>query len=303
MTAFLERVASAPISWGICEVPGWGKMLPTDRVLGEMSDLGIRATELGAPGFLPADAAGIRATLDRFDMRMLGGFTPLVLHRESERDQALAEARRVAELFAATGARNFVTAVITDADWSNPEPLSSAEFAHLREMLSIVDEICEENGLQQVLHPHVQTVVETRDDINRMLDETSVRWCYDTGHVALSGFDPLDFARQAAGRIGHVHLKDVDLSMTARVLSREISLMEATQAGLFTNLGDGDVPIAEIVLELERSGYDGWYVIEQDTALTGELPGIGAGPVSDVANSLEFLRAIDTSALARPGNG
>jgi hypothetical protein len=53
MSDFLSRVASAPISWGICEVPDWGAMLPTDRVLGEMQGLGLTATELGAPGFLP----------------------------------------------------------------------------------------------------------------------------------------------------------------------------------------------------------------------------------------------------------
>ena len=51
MSDFLSRVASAPISWGICEVPGWGAMLPTPRVLSEMSGLGLTATELGAPGF------------------------------------------------------------------------------------------------------------------------------------------------------------------------------------------------------------------------------------------------------------
>ena len=54
-TPFTSRIASAPISWGICEVPGWGAMLPTDRVLAEMSGLGLPATELGAPGFLPDD--------------------------------------------------------------------------------------------------------------------------------------------------------------------------------------------------------------------------------------------------------
>ena len=50
---FLTRVASAPISWGICEVPGWGAMLPTRPSAPEMSGLGMPATELGAPGFLP----------------------------------------------------------------------------------------------------------------------------------------------------------------------------------------------------------------------------------------------------------
>ncbi len=80
MTSFIDRVASAPISWGVCEVPGWGERLPTDRVLAEMSQLGLRGTELGAPGFLPQEAGQIRALLDRYGMTLLGAFTPVVPH-------------------------------------------------------------------------------------------------------------------------------------------------------------------------------------------------------------------------------
>ena len=43
MSTFLDRVASAPISWGICEVPGWGEQLPSERVLSEMAGLGLGA--------------------------------------------------------------------------------------------------------------------------------------------------------------------------------------------------------------------------------------------------------------------
>ena len=45
----LDRLAGAPISWGVCEVPGWGIELSPDRVLGEMRQLGLTATELGKP--------------------------------------------------------------------------------------------------------------------------------------------------------------------------------------------------------------------------------------------------------------
>ena len=38
------RLAGAPISWGVCEVPGWGRMLPPERVFAEMAELGLRAT-------------------------------------------------------------------------------------------------------------------------------------------------------------------------------------------------------------------------------------------------------------------
>ena len=98
MSAFLDRVASAPISWGICEVPGWGAMLPTPRVLSEMSGLGLPATELGAPGFLPTSPEEVKATLAEYDMTLIGGFTPLVLHDPAFRDTAIAETRRVADL-------------------------------------------------------------------------------------------------------------------------------------------------------------------------------------------------------------
>jgi inosose dehydratase len=298
MIPFKDRIASAPISWGICEVPGWGAMLPTDRVLSEMTGLGIRATELGAPGFLPDAATGINDTMEKHGMQLLGGFTPLVLHRPEFRDAAIAEARRVAALFAATGAKNFVTSTIVDPDWSNPTPMTAGELSHLVEMLKVVDGICDEHGLQQVLHPHVQTVVETRDDINRVLDSSDCRWCFDTGHVAISGFDPMEFAKSAASRIGHVHLKDVNMSKVEQVLSREVTLMNAVQDGLFTSLGAGDVPIADIVLMLEASGYQGWYVIEQDTAITGAIPAEGAGPMDDVRSSLDYLATEVTAKLA-----
>ena len=79
-SSLFGRVAGAPISWGVCEVPGWGEMLPPERVLPEMRSLGLTMTELGAPGFLPDDAAELSAVLQEQGMGLLGGFVPLVLH-------------------------------------------------------------------------------------------------------------------------------------------------------------------------------------------------------------------------------
>ncbi len=103
MTEFLQRVASAPISWGICEVPGWGAMLPTPRVLAEMSSLGMPVTELGAPGFLPADPGGVKAQLAEYGMSLVGGFTPLVLHERSQEQATIAEARSSSRPSSPTG--------------------------------------------------------------------------------------------------------------------------------------------------------------------------------------------------------
>jgi inosose dehydratase len=90
-------------------------------------------------------------------------------------------------------------------------------------------------------------------------------------------------------RVGHVHLKDVRLDMVPPVLSREVTLMNAVQNGLFTPLGQGDVDIAGVIQALEAGGYDGWYVIEQDTALTEGLPSEGEGPIDEVRTSMQYL--------------
>jgi inosose dehydratase len=286
---FLSRVASAPISWGICEVPGWGAMLPKQRVLTEMVELGFTATELGADGFLPSDPDELNADLKPFGMTLLGGFTPVVLHDPSQRAATIASATATAQFFQKTGATKFVSSVVQDMDWSFPRELSTEEKRHMAEMLSVIDDICGEYGLEQVLHPHVQTLVETKDDIARVLDTCDVHFCLDTGHMAFGGQDPVEFAKTAMDRVGHVHLKDIRMDLVPAVLRREVSLMAATQAGVFTNLGAGDVDILGVVQTLESAGYRGWYVIEQDTAITGGFPAEGEGPALQVSASLAYL--------------
>jgi inosose dehydratase len=298
LTDFLSRVASAPISWGICEVPDWGAMLPTRRVLQEMSELGFSTTELGAPGFLPQEPEALKAVLDEFGMTLSGGFTPIEPHEASKRDLTLSSARATAQLLAESGAKLFISAAIMDADWSAPRKLTPDEHRFMVETFALVDEICAENDLTQVLHPHVQTLVETADDVNRILDTCDVKWCLDTGHLAIGGSDPVQFAKDNVERVGHVHLKDVRMDMVPSVLGRQISLKAATQAGLFTQLGRGDVDIAGVVQALERANYRGSYVIEQDTAITGAMPAVGHGPGLEVQSSLKYLHDVVAPTLA-----
>lgn len=283
------RVAAAPISWGICEVPGWGAMLPSERVLGEMQALGLPATELGAPGFLPEVAGQLSALLSRYDLALVGGFVPLVLQDVTRRAEMLRRAEQVAELFAACGASRFVTALVQDEHWSPPVPLDASGMRTVAEGLAAVDDICRARGLLQVLHPHVDTLVETARDVELALEHTDVAWCLDTGHLVAGGIDPVAFAKEHADRVGHVHLKDVVTRTAARVLDRELSLVDGVKEGLFTILGDGDVAIDDVIVTLEHEGYTGWYVLEQDTALAG-LPAEGLGPLHDVERCLDYLR-------------
>ena len=287
-----SRLAGAPITWGVCEVPGWGVMLPADRVLSEMRSLGLVATELGAPGFLPRDPEELRFVLSRHGLAFIGGFVPVVLHEPAVREATLADVRDTAALLAAAGGSMFVSAVVVDADWSPRLELSAAQWDHLIGMLAEIDGICGEFGLTQALHPHVGTLVETATDVATVLERSDVGWTLDTGHLDIGGYDPVQFARDAGERVVHVHLKDVDAEVAGTVRSGVRSIREGTLAGLFQPLGQGDTPVAETIEVLEASGYDGWYVLEQDTDIGTETPAPGTGPIESARASLDFLRSL-----------
>jgi inosose dehydratase len=266
-------------------------MLPPERVLREMASLGLRATELGPIGYLPLDATQLRETLDAHGLRLVGAFIPLVLHEPSAAD-AYAEADRMAGLLAAAGADVCVAAVVVDQQWSPRRELSDAEWERVVRRLDEVQEIASRHGLTLALHPHAGTLVEQAADVERVLADSDVGWCIDSGHLLIGGIDPATFIRDNAERIVHVHLKDVDAALAARVRAGELSLVAATQAGLFRPLGQGDSGIEEVVRLLDRNGYERWLVLEQDTAITGREPPEGDGPVLDVARSIEYLTTL-----------
>jgi inosose dehydratase len=294
-TAVNRRLAAAPISWGVCEVPGWGLMLPPERVLGEIASLGLRATELGPLGYLPLDPAELRALLDRHGLRLVGAFVPLVLHEPSSH-HARAEADRLAAILAAAGADVFLAAAVVDPAWSPRIELDDLAWERLMRHLGEIEEIVSAHGLSLALHPHVGTLVETDADVTRVLAGSDVGWCFDSGHLLIGGTDPAAFVRDHAERIVHVHLKDVDATLAARVRAGELSLLAATQAGLFRPLGQGDSGIEEVIGLLDGHGYERWLVLEQDTAITGQEPPVGSGPIVDVRESIAYL---DNLALPR----
>ena len=286
-----KRIATAPTSWGLCEVPGWGVQLPPERVLPEMKELGFDATEAGPDGYLGQSVDEIRELLDRFELELVGGFLPLVLHDRGALAGSLAKAHRVAEHFQAAGASFLVSAVVVDDAWSPRQPLSRDDWRRIFDGLARIDEIAAAHELTQVLHPHWGTLVERRDDVERVLDASEVLFCLDTGHLALGETDPARFAAEAAERVAHVHLKDYSETVGAQLRQGALQLVPAVKAGLFRPLGDGDAPVAATVRALEESGYGGWYVLEQDTSVAS-ADDTSPGPAENVRRSCEYLLSL-----------
>jgi len=289
----LERTATAPISWGVCEMPGWGFQLPVEAVLTEMSDAGFTHTELGSLGYLPTDPGDLRAVLELHNLSLLGGFVPLVLHDPLQIKDTLASAAESAALIAGGGGRFFVTCVVSHLDDWRQEPLADHEWQFVAEALAEVARVASDHGLTQALHPHFGCLVETAEEAERILEISNTALVLDTAHFLLGGADVLDMTRRYLDRIALVHIKDVDLSIAARVMAGELSLMEGVQRGLFPPLGQGGLPIAEIVDLLEKTGRDLWYVLEQDAAISEDDSSAVARLRFDARQSIDFLRSLE----------
>jgi inosose dehydratase len=283
------RIAGAPVSWGVIEVPDWGYQMPAERVLREAASLGLVALEAGPEGLLPRDPAEVSGVLSRYGLSLVGGFVPAVLHEPDARDEELAFVERRAEFFAAAGADVVVLAAATGSEsYEKVAELDEGAWRTLFESLKMVEEICARHGVAVSLHHHYGTVIERDDQILRFLEGSEMGLCLDTGHLVIGGGDPVEMAKLAGDRVNHVHLKDVNLELAERLARRELDFKEAAQKGAFRPLGDGDVDVGEVVGRLEASGYRGWYVLEQDAVVETEPPE-GEGPVNDVRKSLRFL--------------
>lgn len=284
------RVAGAPISWGVCEVPDWGYQMGAERVLAEAAGLGLTAVEAGPDGFLPGEPEEAARLLSGHGLELVGGFIPVVLHDKEARDSKLASVERQAGLFASAGAGVLVIAAATGEEgYEESAGLDDGEWEELFVTLAMLEEIGAGHGLNVVLHPHYGTEIETPEQVVRFLDGCETGLCLDTGHSMVGGGDPVALTESAAARIEHVHLKDVDGDLARRVASGSLDYERAVRGGLFRPLGGGDVGVGRVLATLENVGYDGWYVLEQDIMLDGEP---GGGPANEVGKSLAYLKGV-----------
>jgi inosose dehydratase len=256
-----------------------------------MRELGLVATELGPEGFLPQDPEAMAKALADKGLRAVGGFVPVVLHDPAH--NPVPEIAHALDGLVAAAADTLVLAAATGTDGYDARPvLDDATWQVLLTNLDRLALLASRSGVTATVHPHVGTMVETADDVGRVLAGSGIGLCLDTGHLLIGGADPVTLAAEHAGRIRHTHLKDVDATWARRVQSGEVTYTDAVRQGMYRPLGRGDVDIAAIVGSLEGAGYDGWYVLEQDTILAGPVADADHGPAADVRASLEHLLAI-----------
>ena len=104
--------------------------------------------------------------------------------------------------------------------------------------------------------------------------------------TTLRGGDAIAALKQYANRIWHVHFKDCDPNVVKQSQTQKWDYFESVKHGVFCELGKGDVDFPAIIRELNKQGYDGWIVVEQDV-----LPGMGS-PKESAQRNRDYLRNI-----------
>lgn len=292
MTDLMNRIAGAPITWGVDGSPGWGHILQPDRVMAEMKSTGLRATELGPDGFLPTDPDEMTDYVGGYGLHVVGGFVPAVLYRPDLVDEELTYVDRASRQLAAAGSKVLVLGPSSHfAGYDTSIDMDDGEWAVFIENLTRLQDVVGETGLITALHPHWGMAIANGAHVERLLESCDVGLCLDTGHLYLAGTDPVEIARLATDRIHHVHLKDVDGAWAERVQSGEAKFRQSVIDGMFEPLGEGAVDIAGVIRLLEANGYRGWYVLEQDVSLDHD-PASGQGPKADAELSVQYLQTL-----------
>jgi inosose dehydratase len=263
-----------------------------DRVMQEMKDAGLSATELGPDGYLPTDPEELADYLKDYDLTIVGGFVPACLYRQDRADADLEYVARACRQLSRTGSKVVVLGPSSHHDgYDRRVDMTGDEWAVFLENLKRLEDVAGGEGLVTALHPHWGMAIETGAHVERLLESCDVGLCLDTGHLYLAGTDPTDIAEVAADRVHHVHLKDVDADFAERVRSGEVKFRQAVIDDMFVPLGEGGVDIAGVIRTLEGAGYRGWYVLEQDKSLSAE-PAEGEGPMADAVASVAYLRQL-----------
>ncbi len=158
---------------GVCEVPDWGYQLDPAQVLREMREVGLAATEIGPEGFLPTAPAEMAKVLADHDLSAVGGFAPVLLH---DRDHdPVPGISPILDGFVASGAEVLVLAAATGSDGYDSRPeLDEQSWKTLLHNLDRLTDAAAERGIRAVVHPHVGTMIEQRDEVLRVLDGSAI---------------------------------------------------------------------------------------------------------------------------------
>ncbi len=265
------RLGVNPIGWTNDCMPWLGDFISLDTCLAEAKAAGFSGVELGRK--FPRSPKALGPVLKRHGLKLVSGwYSANLLERDAKAE--IAAMKDHLALLRSLGAEIMVFAETTGEIINQvgapisrrPKLRNGAAWKRLGTRFTEVARYMGDHGVQMAVHHHMGTVVESQQDVDRLLENSgdAVGLLLDTGHMTFAGGDPVAVARKYAGRIVHVHCKDIRRYALAACRQRDVSFSEAVLCGIFTAPGDGLVDFKGVFDILSKAKYSGWLVQEAE---------------------------------------
>ena len=165
--------------------------------------------------------------------------------------------------------------------------MNNEEWDRLISGVNKLGKVAKDMGITLTFHHHLGTVVQTPEEIDRLMQNTDPEYfnlLFDSGHLAFMGYDYAAVLEKYIDRVKHVHLKDIRPDVIRKVKENHLSFLEGVRLGQFTVPGDGTLDFDPIFKLLEEHNYEGWIIVEaeQDPAV--------ANPFEYALKSRKFIR-------------
>ena len=271
------RYGTNPIAWTNDDDRTIGAHVSLEQCLSDAEKIGFDGIEKGHR--MPDEAEALRRVLQPHGLAFISGWyslNMLVNDLETERTAL----RKQLGLLKAHDCSVCIVCETSNAIHGRDDvPLSErpvmdeTQWSRFTEMLESLAQTCADDGIDLVYHHHMGTVVQNRDEVDRLMRDMgpATKLLFDTGHACFAGIDPLEMARSHFGRVRHFHAKNVRGAVLKAVEAEDTSFLEAVRRGIFTVPGDPEGAIAfEPILKIAaENDYNGWLVIEaeQDSAV------------------------------------
>lgn len=231
-----------------------------DQALTEIAEAGYTGVELFDGNLLDYSAAEFRALLQRTGLELVATYSGANFIFDDCLPDELDRITRAADRAAELDAPHFVVG----GGAKRYDGTRDSDYHKLGAALDRVNDLAAERNLQAHYHPHLSTIVEGPEEVRRIFDLTSIRFCPDTAHLAAAGGDPAQMIREHAERITYVHLKGLQRDPFA-----------------FVPLDRGDVDTAPILDAINEINFDGWICTELDA---------WHDPLEGARKSIEYLK-------------
>lgn len=291
-------VGANPIIWSNDDFPEFGGDIPLERCLTDMQAAGYEGTELGRK--FPRTAAELGAVLAAHGLRLVSGWHSTHLAERALASEKAAFLRHL-RLLQRLGANIVIAAECSrcvhsrrDAplgfDGDRPR-LTPDEWKRVLAGFRALTGLCAQEGMKLAYHHHMGTVVQTADELDRLLAGVpALHLLFDPGHLAFAGIDPIAVLRRHGRRIAHVHLKNIRPAVVELARRERWSFCRAVSEGVFTipgdgSPGDGSVDFPRIFAHLAQLNYRGWLVVEAE-----EDP-VKANPTEKARRARDYVRS------------